>query len=105
MNKFILCVLDRENKTKEELEINAGGAWCAAYWADTRQYCLPEAVAIVFDAADAAYWAAYNESAYGHAAADIAAVAAADVEYLLNKYFEAAGESREEYEKVIKEKR
>jgi hypothetical protein len=82
MNKFILCVLDRENKTKEELEINADAA------AGTR----------------AAYRAAY----FAHSAAAAAtydAGATYDAEYWLNKYFEAAGESREEYEKVIKEKR
>ena len=102
MNKFILCVLDRENKTKEELEINADGAWCAAYWADAVATVAAEAVAIVDAAADAAYWAA-NAAHDADAAAGVAYDGV--INYLLHKYFEITGESREEYEKAIKEKR
>ena len=41
MNKYILCVLDRKNKTEEELDINAvdaahaaadDAAYASAYW-------------------------------------------------------------------------
>lgn len=77
MNKHILCVMDRANKTEEELRANyayAANAADDAYAAD--------------DVAYAAY------AAYANAAA---------VEYWLDEYFNVTGESREAYEKALKD--
>ena len=74
MNKHILCVMDRKNKTRDELRAAAAAAY-AAY-------------AAAAAAADAAY------ATYTHAA---------DIEYWLDIYFERSGEDREDYEKAIEE--
>ena len=88
MNKFILCVLDRKNKTAVELDINADAADYAA--------------AAAYDADDAD---AEDYADYAAAAAYYAYYADDTAEYWLGKYFDATGEDREEYEKVIKESR
>tara|TARA_R110002020_G_scaffold144145_2_gene317025 strand:- start:3799 stop:4059 length:261 start_codon:yes stop_codon:yes gene_type:complete len=86
MNEFILCVLDRANRTVEELEENSIDADAAA------KECADVAYAayITACAAYVAYVAIENNSAAA--------------EYWLNKYFEATGENRCDYEKAIKEK-
>jgi len=82
MNKFILPVIqfleDPKSITKEELKVNADAAYAAA---DA--------------AADAAAAAADAAIAAAYAAADAAA------EKWLVKYFEYAGESRQDYIDVI----
>jgi len=94
MNKFILPVIqfleDPKSITKEELKVNAAAADAAAdadYAADAAD------AAAIAAAADAAAYAAYAADAY---AADAAAA-----EKWLVKYFEYAGESRQDYIDVI----
>lgn len=81
MNKFILCAMDRENKTKEELGQNLGEAKDISY----KNYgnILHETVE------DVAYFAATNRPI--------------SILISLDKYFKLTGEDRSEYEKAIKE--
>tara|TARA_R110002020_G_scaffold144145_2_gene317026 strand:- start:4056 stop:4415 length:360 start_codon:yes stop_codon:yes gene_type:complete len=118
MNKYILSVLDRKNKTEEELAANADGAydvwvadaaaadiataevyvanWVAATWAAHWSAAAADAAAWAWSAAEAAWAVAcYNGAADNNI----------NVERQLDGYFRVSGESREEYEKVIKESR
>jgi len=92
MNKFILCAMNRENRTVEELKDNAAAAAYAAAADAVAAAVAADAVATAAAAAAAAYAAvaAYADELW--------------VNYWLNRYFELTGDNREDYEKAIKEK-
>jgi len=99
MNQFILTVqgylLYPENYTKEQLEEN--------YRAVVRDTDYAAFAWAAYDvAAVAAAWAAYDAAAY-YAARGAALAAALDAEYWLSEYFDATGESRQDYIDAINE--
>ena len=82
MNEFILCAMDRENRTEAELRENEEAAYDTAY-----------------DAYDADV-----DLNIAEAAADVALVTAlhgTHIEYHINRYFKISGEDRVDYEKAL----
>ncbi len=95
MNKFILCVMNRRNKTEAELNENRIAAIASYVAADSyagnagtnAATCAANAACTAANAAAAAYYAAYNSDNR--------------IECHINMYFEISGENRADYEKEL----